>query len=413
MLDETAARASEVLALDVDELDLRNRCARARRTGDARPDLVGMTTVISAEFDHWGWVGLAGPFRHGEDRGFQRMTDHDHERGHGGAGGHAGHTHGVAADADRVWLTIALALIATFMAAEVVVGFLARSLALLSDAAHMLTDAASIMLALVATRLAARPARGGYTYGLKRAEILSAMVNGTTLLVLSVWLAYEAIRRLVAPPDVTGGLVLVTALVGVAVNLTAAWSLSRANRASLNVAGAFQHILTDLFAFIATVIAGAVMVTTGFARADAIASLVVVALMLKAGIGLVRDSARIFMEAAPAGIDPDALGDRLAAVNEVVEVHDLHVWEITSGQPALSAHVLVVPGGDCHQVRRVLQHLLGEEYRITHATLQVDHLGEEQDTGLLQIITRESAEAAQRKREDSHGPVHSRLPHQH
>ncbi|WP_377272780.1 cation diffusion facilitator family transporter [Peterkaempfera sp. SMS 1(5)a] len=348
------------------------------------------------------------------------MTDHAHDHDHhaaehGHGGGHGGHSHGVSADADRTWLTVALVLITVFMAAEVVVGLLAHSLALISDAAHMLTDAASILLALVAMRLAARPARGGYTFGLKRAEILSAMANGTTLLVLSAWLAYESVRRLIAPPEVKGALVLVTALAGVAVNLAATWSISRANRTSLNVEGAYQHILTDLFAFIATAVAGVVMVTTGLTRADAIASLVVVVLMLRAGVGLVRDSGRIFLEAAPAGLDPDAIGDQLAAGGDVAEVHDLHIWQITSGHPALSAHILVPPGGDCHAVRRRLQQLLLDQYRITHATLQVDHVGEDADEEQLLQITSPSGEPDRTcgPGEDTHGPVHRPGPHEH
>lgn len=343
------------------------------------------------------------------------MAEHEHDdrHEHGHADGHGGHGHGVAADADRRWLITALALITAFMAGEVVVGLLAGSLALLSDAAHMLTDAASLGLALVAMRLAARPARGDYTFGLKRAEILSAMANGTTLLVLSVWLAVEAVHRLISPPAVTGGLVLGTALVGIAVNLAATWSISKANRTSLNVEGAFQHILTDLFAFIATAAAGAVMVATGFARADAIATLVVVALMLKAGTGLVRESSRIFLEAAPSGINPDAVGDDLAATADVAEVHDLHIWQITSGQNALSAHILVPPGGDCHAVRRRLQHVLREQYRITHATLQVDHVGEDRGAGdLLQITTPDDVSCGEPS-EDTHGPVHRPVPHEH
>ncbi|MBK6018937.1 cation diffusion facilitator family transporter [Streptomyces sp. MBT53] len=343
------------------------------------------------------------------------MSDHhDHEHGghdHDSGGGHSGHSHGVSADADRRWLTIALVLISVFMLAEVVVGVAANSLALISDAAHMLTDVASIVLALVAMRLAARPAKGHFTYGLKRVEILSAQANGLTLLLLSVWLAYEAVRRLVSPPEVTGGLVLVTALVGVAVNLVATWCISRANRTSLNVEGTYQHILTDLFGFIATAVAGAVVLTTGFARADAIASLFVVVLMLKAGYGLVRDSGRIFLEAAPAGIDPDAVGDRLAAQDTVVEVHDLHVWTITSGQSALSAHVLVEPGGDCHAVRRGLQKMLLEDYRISHATLQVDHLGE--DAPDLLQITSAADDDRDGHCDDAHGPVHRPGPHDH
>jgi cobalt-zinc-cadmium efflux system protein len=294
--------------------------------------------------------------------------------GHGHGHGHGpGHGHRVGQDTDRRKLSIALALIVVFMAGEVVVGVVAQSLALLSDAAHMLTDAGSIVLAIIAIRLAARPPRGGYTYGLKRVEILSAQANGLTLLLLAAWLAYEAIRRLIYPPPVAGALVLVTALVGVVVNIAATWCLSKANRSSLNVEGAFQHLLTDLYGFIATAIAGAIVLSTGFARADAIAALIVVALMVRAGVGLVHQSGRIFLEAAPAGIDTRALGGRLAAHPDVVEVHDLHVWQITSGQPALSAHVLVAPGRDCHAVRTDLQTLLAHDYAITHVTLQLDH----------------------------------------
>jgi cobalt-zinc-cadmium efflux system protein len=274
------------------------------------------------------------------------------------------HDHGVSAGADRRWLTLALGLIAAFMAGEVVVGLIAGSLALLSDAAHMLTDAGAIVLALIAMRLASRPPRGGYTYGLKRAEILSAQANGVTMLLLAAWLAIEGVRRLIDPPEVTGSLVLITALVGVVVNVAAAWAMSRANRSSLNVEGAFQHVLNDLYAFIATAVAGLVILITGFARADAIATLIVVALMVKAGVGLVRESGKIFLEAAPAG---------LAGVGGVVEVHDLHVWQITSGQPALSAHVLVAPGGDCHAMRADIERLLHDSYDLTHSTLQVDH----------------------------------------
>jgi cobalt-zinc-cadmium efflux system protein len=321
---------------------------------------------------------------------------HDHGRG----GGHGGHSHAVSADADRRYLTGALALIVVYMAGEVVVGVLAHSLALISDAAHMLTDAASIVLALVAMRLAAKPPKGGYTYGLKRAEILSAQANGLTLLLLSAWLAYEAIRRLIEPPAVTGGLVLVTALIGVVINLAAAWLMSKANRTSLNVEGAFQHILTDLYAFIATAIAGLTMVVTGFARADAIASLVVVSLMLKAGLGLVRESGRIILEAAPTGLSPDAIGAALAARPQVTEVHDLHIWQITSGMPAASAHVLVAPGQDCHAVRQDLEQVLEHDYKITHTTLQVDHTPDP----LLAIGGIDAAPEGHC--DDPHGPIH-------
>ncbi len=295
----------------------------------------------------------------------------------------AGHSHGVSALSDRRWLRLALILIVGFMTVEVAVGVAVKSLALISDAAHMLTDAVSIVLALVAIKLAGRPARGTFTYGFKRAEILSAQANGLTLLLLASWLTYEAIERLLHPADVIGWPVVVTAVAGIGVNLAAGWAISRANRTSLNVEGAYQHILNDLYGFIATAVAGVIIVVTGFVRADAIASLVVVALMVMAGVGLLKDSGRIFLEAAPAGIDPDALADRLLAQPSIVEVHDLHVWVITSNQPALSAHVLVEPFADCHAARLQLEALLARDYGLTHTTLQVDHVGE----SLLQIRT--------------------------
>ncbi|MFG2388840.1 cation diffusion facilitator family transporter [Streptomyces lavendulae] len=343
---------------------------------------------------------------HDEGHGHGHAQGHDHGHGHG----HAGHSHGVDPDADRRWLAIALALIGGFMAVEVVIGVMAQSLALISDAAHMLTDAVSIVLALIAMRLAARPARGGFTFGLKRAEILSAQANGLTLLLLALWLAYEAVRRLIDPPQVEGGLVLVTALAGIVVNVGAAWCISRANRSSLAVEGAYQHILNDLFAFIGTAVAGLIVLTTGFVQADAIATLVVVVLMVKAGYGLVRESGRIFLEAAPAHLDPDAVGDRLVGHPPVTEVHDLHIWTITSGQAALSAHVLVAPEGDCHAVRRELERMLEKEYGITHTTLQVDHVQE-----ALLSVGRAGEEPGGRDPHcaDAHGPVHREGPHAH
>jgi cobalt-zinc-cadmium efflux system protein len=232
----------------------------------------------------------------------------DHDRG----AGHAGHSHGVSADADRGKLTIALALILAFMVFEVVVGAIVHSLALLSDAAHMLTDAGAVALSLVAIRLAAKPAKGAMTFGFKRAEILSAQFNGATLLVLGLLIVCEGIRRLIDPPEVGGTAVLVVALAGVVVNLIATYTLSKANRQSMSVEGAFQHILTDLAAFIFTAVAGAVILITGFARADGIASPFVAAIMLYAAYGLLKSSGRVFLEAAPEGVDVDAIGRTLA-----------------------------------------------------------------------------------------------------
>jgi cobalt-zinc-cadmium efflux system protein len=236
----------------------------------------------------------------------------------------------------------------------------------------MLTDAGAIALALFAARLASRPAAGGFTFGFRRAEILSAQLNGATLVGLAVVIVIAGIHRLVDPPDVEGGVVLVVALAGIAVNLAATMLLAGAERRSLNVEGAFQHVLTDLFAFVATAIAGAVVLATGFAEADGIAALVIAALMLRSGIGLLRESGRVLLEAAPRDLDPQEIGTALAEQNHVVEVHDLHVWEVTSGFPAISAHVTVRAGCDTQAHRRELASLLRDRFGVTHSTLQVE-----------------------------------------
>jgi cobalt-zinc-cadmium efflux system protein len=285
-----------------------------------------------------------------------------------------GHSHTHGRTADRRAISIALCLIVAFMGAEVAAGLVAGSLALLADAGHMLTDAAALAAALVASRLASRPAQGQWTFGLGRSEILAAQANGIALLLLGIWIVYSAVRRLVDPGAVHGGIVLVVALVGVAVNLAATLVLARADRSSLNVEGAFLHVATDLAAFIGTAIAGALVLVTGWSRFDPIAGLLVAALMVRSSWSLIRESGRIFLEAAPEGLDPDDVARALAADPDVVEVHDLHVWTVTSGFPALAAHVLVAPGADCHEARRRLQHVLEEQFHISHATLQVDHL---------------------------------------
>src|SRR3954464_4619493 len=292
---------------------------------------------------------------------------HDHDHAHG------------ARQADTKRLAIALGLILSFMAFEIAMAVVASSLALLSDAAHMLTDAAALALASSPPRPPGRPGgaarttglgrrrgvragRGAMAYGLGRAEILSAQLNGATLIILAAFIVYEAIVRLVSPPEVKGGIVLVVALVGVVFNLFASAVLAggEPGKRSLNVEGALQHVLNDLYAFIATAVAGLVVVISGFDRADPIASLVVAALMLRSGIKLLLASGRVFLEAAPKGIDPAAIGRDLAGQPDVVEVHDLHVWEVTSGFPALSAHVVVRPDTDCHATRRALARRLDE-----------------------------------------------------
>src|SRR5829696_6247640 len=282
---------------------------------------------------------------------------HAHDHAHDQA-----HSHAPAPDADRRWLSVALGLILAFMVVEVVAGVLADSLALLSDAAHMLTDAGS--------------------FGLARAEILSAQVNGASLLVLAGVIAWEALQRLGDPPEVEGAIVLVVGLAGAGVNIGAAWALSRAERRSLNVEGARAHVLMDLYASLGAALAGLLVLTAGFERADVIVALLVAALMVRSGFSLLGQATGVLLEAAPRGLDPEAIGNALAAHPGVREVHDLHVWEVTSGFPALSAHVLVPPDADCHARRAELELLLAERFGIQHATLQVEH---ESDGGLIDI----------------------------
>lgn len=277
----------------------------------------------------------------------------------------------VAGDARRLWA--ALALLAVFMAGEVVVGVLSHSLALISDAGHMLADAGALGLALLAMHLAARPPGGGLTYGLRRAEILSGLVSGIALLVIAALIVFEAALRLASAPPVDARWMLGTALAGVLINALAVRQLAHTSRHSLNVRGAHQHILTDLYAFIATALAAAVILATGWSRADAVAALLVVLLMSLAGVGLIKAAVLVLLEAAPAGLSPDAIVTIMRSHPLVVDVHDFHLWEITSGMPALSAHVLVAPGEDCHAVRRELEHALHERFDIDHTTLQVDH----------------------------------------
>jgi cobalt-zinc-cadmium efflux system protein len=300
------------------------------------------------------------------------------------------HAHVVAGGRDSSRLWVALALIGGFIAVEIVTGVIAHSLALLSDAGHMLTDAAAIGFSLIALSLAARPARGAMTFGFSRSEALSAQANGVTLVVLAAFITYEGIARLVHPPKVHAGLMLGVALAGVAVNLAATRTLARADRGSLSIEGSFQHLLTDLYGFAGTAIAAGVILASGFDRADAIASLLIAALMGRSALGLLKASARVFLEASPRGVRPPEIGEALAGCANVVEVHDLHVWEISHGFTALSAHALVRADSDCHAARRAMEEMLRERFGIEHTTLQVEHV----DETLLEIAPAPSTSAA-------------------
>jgi cobalt-zinc-cadmium efflux system protein len=277
--------------------------------------------------------------------------------------------------ADRRALGLALALISCFLVVEVVVGLLADSLAVLADAGHMLADAGSLVLALFAAWLAGRPPTPQRSFGYRRAEILAALANGVTLVVVAVWIFGEAVGRLSDPPDVAGGWVLAVGAAGLVVNLAAAGVLSRAGSGSLNVRGALLHVLADVWGSVGVIAAGLVVLTTGWEQADPIAAMVIGVLIVASAWRLLRESVAILLEAAPAGLSADEVGHAMLGVPQVVQVHDLHVWTITSGFPALSAHVLVEPGADCHAIRRQIEAVLGERFDLGHTTLQVDHAG--------------------------------------
>ena len=283
--------------------------------------------------------------------------------------------HAVRADS-RDALALALAITAVYTVAEVVGGLLTGSLALLADAVHMLSDNVALALALFAVWLAERPATPDRTYGFKRAEVLAALANGVALVALSIWIFYAAFQRFRDPPDVLGGWMLVLGAAGVAVNLAVGMILSQGRRGSLNVEAAFRHVFADLLGSVGVVAAAAVILTTGWLEADPLVSVLIGGLVLLSSWSILRDSTTILLEAAPSGIDTRAVGERLANAPGVVEVHDLHIWTITSGFPALSAHVLVGRGEDCHARRLELARLLEQEFGIEHATLQVDHVGE-------------------------------------
>ena len=288
-------------------------------------------------------------------------------------GHHHPHGGGATRVADKRALGLAVGVTAVFTIAEVVGGLVTGSLALLADAAHMFSDSVSLGIALLALWLAGRPATAQRTFGFQRAEILAALFNGVTLVAISIWIFYEAYQRLQDPPEILGGWVLAVAILGLVANLAAAGILMRSQAESLNVSAAFRHVLADLAGSVGVIVAALIILLTGWRYADPLVSVLIGLLVLASSWSILRDAGRILLEVAPAGLDAGQVGRRMAATPGVREVHDLHVWTITSGFPALAAHVLVGDGDDCHGVRRQLERVLHDEFEIHHTTLQVDH----------------------------------------
>lgn len=273
-------------------------------------------------------------------------------------------------------LAITLALTTTFMVAEVIGGLITGSLALLADAGHMLSDSASLALALFAFWLSGRPATPERSFGYKRAEILAALANGVTLVAISIWIFIEAYRRFQDPPEILGGWMMLVAVIGLFVNVAGVFILSRSEGESLNLQGALRHVLADVAGSVGAISAALIIVFTGWRYADPLISVLIGLLVLGSSWTLLRDSVNILLEATPRSIDANQVGRQMAASDGVVEVHDLHIWTITSGFPALAAHVLVGRDDDCHARRRHLEEMLAHEYGIEHTTLQVDHVGD-------------------------------------
>jgi cobalt-zinc-cadmium efflux system protein len=290
--------------------------------------------------------------------------------------GHAEHAPRHAHDhrsASRRALALVLALTLGMTLLEIVGGVWTGSLALLADAGHMFSDTFAIGLALVAVTLARRPATPRRSFGYQRAEILAAFVNGLTLVLVSGWIVWEAIGRLDDPPELLGGWMLVFAAIGLVVNAAAAVILIRSGGEGLNVEAALRHVFADLLGSAGVLVAAVVVVTTGWTLVDPLISMAIAVLIVLSAWSVLRDTTAILMEQTPSRLDGDAVARAIVAVPGVTSVHDLHVWTITSGFDALSAHVLVGRGDDCHARRRDVEQVLASTFGITHTTLQVDH----------------------------------------
>jgi cobalt-zinc-cadmium efflux system protein len=298
---------------------------------------------------------------------------HDHSHLH--SDGQGGHSHSGGTENRRA-LATALAITGVYTAVEVIGGLLTGSLALLADAGHMLSDNFSLGLALFAFWLSAKPPIPERSFGYKRAEILAALANGVTLVAISIWIFYEAYHRFQDPPEILGGWMMTVAVMGLLVNVAAALVLSRSEGGSLNLQGALRHIIADLLGSVGVIAAAVVILLTGWLYADPLISVLIGLLVLGSSWKLLRDSVSILLEQSPPGMDAEEVGHRMVSVEGVEDVHDLHVWTITSGFPALAAHVLVGTAEDCHERRRELEKIIYREFGIEHTTLQVDHVGD-------------------------------------
>ena len=287
--------------------------------------------------------------------------------------GDASHAHSIEARSQKA-LLIALCLTLLFAVVEVVTGFLSNSLALISDAGHMVTDAAALGLALMAQLIAKRPPSARHSFGFVRAEALAAFVNSLALLLLVAWIAWEAVQRLLHPEPVQGGVVLVVAALGAAINILVAWILSR-NNDSINTRAALVNVMGDLLGSVAAIAAGGIIYVTGWLQADPILSLFVSLLILKTSSSILRESYHFLMEGVPHAIDYVQVGVDMGAIGGVVAVHDLHVWDMSPGHPALIGHVEIRSLEEWPAVLEALRAMLRARHGIDHVTLQPEAAG--------------------------------------
>lgn len=301
-----------------------------------------------------------------------------HDEDHGKGGHSHGPRPGSAAAEHLRPLTIAFSLTAAYMVVEVIGGLISGSLALLSDAAHMATDVLGLGLALAAIQLSRRVKATQRTYGTYRLEVLAAVINGLLLFGVGGYVLYEAARRLTEPPDVPGLTVAVIALVGFAVNMVSFRLLRAGSRNSLNIRGAFLEVLADMLGSLGVVIAGLIQYTTGWPYADPIIAAFIGLMVLPRTYTLMRQAVRILMEVAPPGCDVATAEARLASLPGVASVHDLHIWTVTDGIESASAHVVVAKDADWHDVLDRARAVLAEEYGVTHATIQVEPPGHQE-----------------------------------
>lgn len=285
---------------------------------------------------------------------------------------------GVRGGSNRRLLAISLGITSTVFVVQVVGAILSGSLALLADAAHMLTDAAALVIALIASAVAARPANDRRTFGYQRAEVFGALANGVILLGLSLWVGVEAITRLINPAEaeVAGGLMLGVAAVGLIANAVAMWLLGAAQRTSINVRGAYLEVLGDLLGSVAVIVAAVIILLTGWLPADAIASLLIAAMIVPRAIGLLREVVSVLSEATPKGVEVDTIRAHILGTPGVVAVHDLHVWQLTRGAPVFTAHVVVdeeaYATGGAARILSDLQGCLAKHFDVEHSTFQLE-----------------------------------------